>query len=290
LRESDTSTVKTRVPALFTAGVLALSLSACGSEEAPEPTEEATEAAASEEKGGSILDLLRSMDDSTRELTNYTLDISVTMPDPDMGEVDVELTYEVMDDPQATQITMLMPDLGEMLAETLAMGGEDLGLTAEELGTQIMILLPDGGTIFSDHIGMYEADTPWVRDSEGASELHPDELFDLQGLPETVGAFAEIEQAEETGTEDVNGVPTTVVELVLTEEEAAALDADSRTAIKEFLGGAVNGTLEISLWISEDGFPMRMSVTDNGEDMEVEFSEIGTTSFEIPAEDQISDM
>ncbi|MFY7064350.1 hypothetical protein ACOQFV_00625 [Nocardiopsis changdeensis] len=287
--------MKTRVPALFTAGILALPLAACGAEEAPEPTEEATEAAAEtpagENGGGGILDLLNSLGENTAEMTDYTFVLSMTVPDPELGELDVELTYEVMDDPQAMQITMVMPELGEMLAETLAMAGEDLGLTEEELGTQVMIVLPDGETIFSDHIGMYEADTPWVRDTgEDASDLHPDELFDIQGLPDMVGAFAGIEQAEETGTEDVDGVPTTVVEIVLTEEEAAALDAAPKAAIKDLLGGAVDESLEVSLWISEDGFPMRMSVDDNGETLEMEFSGIGTTSFEIPSEDQISDM
>lgn len=283
--------MKTRVPALFTAGVLALSLAACGSEEAPEPTEEATEAAAEENGGGGgLIDLLGSLGENTAEMTNYTLALSMTMPDPDMGEIDVDLTYEVMDDPQAMQVTMVMPELGEALAELLAMGGEDLGLTAEELGTQIMIQPADGETLISDHNGMYEAETPWVRGGEDMTDMNPEELFDLQGLPDLVSAFAAIDQAEETGTEDVNGVSTTVVELVLTEEEAAALDSESAAAVQEFLGGPVDGSLEISFWISEDGFPMRMSVTDMGETMEIEFSEIGTTSFEIPTEDQISDM
>ncbi|MFE6305979.1 hypothetical protein [Nocardiopsis sp. NPDC057823] len=283
--------MKTRVPALFTAGILALSLAACGAEEAPEPTEEATEAAAEENGGGGgLIDLLSGLDDSTRELTNYTLALSMTMPDPDLGEVDVDLTYEVMDDPQAMQITMVMPEFGEALAELLAMGGEDPGLTAEELGTQIMIQPADGETLISDHNGIYEAETPWVRGGEDMTDMNPEELFDLQGLPDLVSAFAGIEQAEETGAEDVNGVPTTVVELALTEEEAAALDPESAAAIQEFLGGDVQETLEVSIWVSEDGFPMRMSVTDNGETMQIEFSEIGTTSFEIPSEDQISDM
>lgn len=283
--------MKTRVPALFTAGILALSLAACGAEEAAEPTEEATEAAAEENGGGGgLIDLLSGLDDSTRELTNYTLALSMTMPDPDLGEVDVDLTYEVMDDPQAMQITMVMPEFGEALAELLAMGGEDPGLTAEELGTQIMIQPADGETLISDHNGIYEAETPWVRGGEDMTDMNPEELFDLQGLPDLVSAFAGIEQAQETGAEDVNGVPTTVVELALTEEEAAALDSESAAAIQEFLGGDVQETLEVSIWVSEDGFPMRMSVTDNGETMQIEFSEIGTTSFEIPSEDQISDM
>lgn len=282
--------MKTRVPALFTAGVLALSLAACGSEEAPEAVEETTGAAAEEEKGGSIFDLLRGMDDSTRELTNYTLDLSMTMPDPDFGDLDVDLTYEVMDDPQAVRITMVTPALGEMMAELLAMGGEDSGLTAEELGTQIMIQPADGETLVSDHTGMYESGSPWVRGGEDMTDLDPEELFDLRELPDLVSAFAEIEQVEEVGTEEVNGVSTTLVEVTLTEEEVDAMDAESKVAVMEFLGGTVEGTMEVSIWISEDGFPMRMNILDEAADMKIEFSEIGTTSFEIPSEDQISDM
>lgn len=283
--------MKTRVPALFTAGVLALSLAACGSEEAPEPTEEATEAAAEENGGGGILSLLSSLGENTAEMTNYTLDVQMAAEDPDMGAFNADFTFEVIDDPQAVQTTVVMPEMGEMLLELFTLAGTDNGLTAEDLGTTIMIAPADGETLFSNHNGLQEVDTEWARGAQGDSQsMDPEEMFDLQEFPELAGAFAGIEQIEETGSEEVNGVQTTVVSGTLTQEEVDAMDAASKQAVEDFIGGSIAGTFEVTIWIAEDGFPMRMNLADDDLSMEMEFSEIGTTSFEIPAEDQITDL
>ncbi|MDE3722343.1 hypothetical protein PWG71_13170 [Nocardiopsis sp. N85] len=281
--------MKTRVPALFSAGVLALSLTACGSEEAPEEVAEVAEAA-EEEKGGGLFDLLSNLGESTAEVTNYTLDISMAMPDPDLGEIEVDMTYEIMDDPQATQVTMVMPSIGEVLAELAALGGAAPDLSAEELGTTIIILPPEGESLISNHNGLQDVDTPWARGLDDAGQLAPEDLFDLSTFPDMVGAFAEVDQIEETGSEDVDGVATTVVEGTLTQEDVDAMDAESKSAVLDFLGGDLAGAVDVSIWIAEDGFPMRMHLADDEMDMELEFSSIGTTSFEIPAEDQISDL
>ncbi|MFL1376580.1 MULTISPECIES: hypothetical protein [unclassified Nocardiopsis] len=282
--------MKTRVPALFTAGVLALSLAACGSEEAPEPTEEATEAAAEEEKGGSIFDLLSSMDDSTRELTNYTLFVEVTSEDPDLGEFSAEMTFEAMDDPKAVQTTVFMPDMADMILEMTGVTAEDLGVTAEDLGTTIIITPAEGEPLLSNHTGLEEADTPWVRGTPEAQDATAEEMFDLEEFPGLVAAFAEIEEMEEVGSEKVNGADTTMVKGSLTQDQVDAMDAEAKLAVLEFIGGDIIGTLDVAIWISEDGFPLKLDMSDDDFEMNLEFSEIGTTSFEIPAEDQITDL
>ncbi len=283
--------MKTRVPALFTTGLLALSLAACGAEEAPEPAAESSPAAGGENGGGGLSGLLASLRENTADATNYTLDVRMASEDPDLGEFSVDFTFEVMDDPEAAKTTMVMPEIGEMLLELAALGGTGGDLTAEELGTTVIIAPAGGEALVSNHNGLQEADTPWVRGgTAGAEGMKPEEMFDLSEFPDLVGAFSGVEGIEETGAEEVGGVPTTVVSGTLTQEQVEAMDPASRAVVEDFTGGSVSGALEVGIWIAEDGFPMRLELADEETDLGMEFSEIGTTSFEIPSEDEISDM
>jgi predicted small lipoprotein YifL len=280
--------VKTRMPALMTAGTLALALTACGG---GAPEEEPADAAAEtpeESGGGSILDLVAGLGENTQKVDNYTLDIAMTMPDPDMGEIDMDMTYEVMDDPQASQVTVVMPFLGESLLELARLGGADPGLTAEELGTSILIIPAEGEALMSNHNGLQEVDTAWVRGVEDTDQIAPEEMFDIGALPDIAGAFAEIEQIEEVGTEEVSGVRTTLVEGTMTSEDVDALSPEQQKAVSDLMGG-VESSVDASLWIADDGFPMRLDFTDEEADVSMVFSKLGETSFEIPGEDEITD-
>lgn len=277
----------TRTPAVLAAGTfsLALMLTACGNDA---PEEETTVSAEEQEEEGTstLQDLLANISGSTTEITNYTLDIDMTMPDPEMGDMEMGLLYEVMDDPEAMQATMSMPFLGEMMFELMSLGGElPEGVTAEDLGTHIVIIQEGSDPLVADQHGL-QGDTPWIRGDASSMEQNPTDTFDVESLPDLVAAFAEIDQIEESGTEEVNGVETTVIQGSMTEEDIDALDAEHKLAVLELIG-SVSGTLDVSLWVADDGFPMRIDFSDDEADITMEFSEIGSTSFEMPSQDQI---
>jgi hypothetical protein len=240
-----------------------------------------------EEGGGSILDLVAGLGESTEDIENYTLDISMVMPDPDLGDID--MTYEVMDDPQAAKVTMVMPAMGEMLLGLTEMAGQDLGLTAEEIGTSIVIIPAGGEALVSNHNGLQEVDTAWARGVQDTGQVAPEEMFDINALPDIVGAFAEIEQIEETGTEEISGVPTTLIEGTMTGEDVETLTPEQKNAVNELMGG-VSGTVDVSVWVADNGFPMRMDFSDEEAEISMVFSNLDETSFEMPSEDEITDM
>ncbi|MEV2275968.1 hypothetical protein AB0I72_10315 [Nocardiopsis sp. NPDC049922] len=283
--------MKTRVPALLAAGALSLSLAACGGESA-EP-EETTEAAAEESatEGGGVLSLLADLASNTEEVDNYTLAMAMSMTDPEFGETSMDLTYEVMDDPQAAQVTIVMPDIGEMMLELAELGGETTDLTAEELGTSIVIVPAEGEALVSNHNGNLEVDTAWARGASGMDSMPtPEDMFDVSSLSDVADAIASIESAEEAGTEEISGVETTRVDGTLTREQIDALPEEQSSALNELIGGSVEGSMNTSVWISEDGFPMRMDFSDDVSDVSMVFSALGETSFEMPAEDEITDL
>lgn len=278
--------MQTRMPSLFAAGTLALALVACGNET---PEEEPADGAAEEDGGGSVLDLISGLGENTSDVDNYTLDIEMVMPDPEAGEFNASMTYEIMDDPETAQVTMVVPAMGEMLLELAAMGGEDPGLTAEELGTVILIVPAEGENLVSNHNGIHDVDTPWARGVEDTDHIPPEEMFDTSALPEITEAFASIEQLEEKGTEEVSGVETTLVEGTMTSEDIDALTSEQKQEFDELLGGA-EGAVDVSVWITDDGFPMRLDFSDEEADISMVFSDVNETTFEIPGEDEITDL
>lgn len=291
-----------KLPALLAAGALALSATACGENGADGADEAAVEAAETEEPAeldqGSLLDVFRNLTTSTQEVSNYRIDIDIETHNEDFAQefgeaMEISMAILVMDDPQAVQTTMEVPFLGEMMLGLAEVGGTDVaGLTAEDLGTSTYISLGDGQVLASDPHGL-QAPTPWVRTGGGAEEfaMDPEDFFSLEDMSDSVGAFAAIESVEQTGTEEVNGVPTTVIEGSMTQEEIAALgDPEQRAAMEDLVGGDVQGTMHVKIWADRDGFPMRMEFSDAEASMRMEFSDIGSTSFEIPGEDEITDL
>ncbi|GAB2484549.1 hypothetical protein [Nocardiopsis aegyptia] len=285
--------MKTLKPGLVAAGslTLALALSACG---APEEEAAATPSDAPAEEGGNggtgVLDLLGDLASRTEAVDNYTLDMDITSSDPELGETEMTMTYEVMADPQAAQVTMYMPAMGEMLAGLAELGGPGAGLSAEELSTSILIVPAEGEMLVSNHNGLQEVDTAWARGTAGEGQQPASEnMFDTSNLPKVAGAVASIETIEETGTEEIDGVSTTVLEGSFTSEELDALDAEQRSALDELVGGAT-GAMDVAIWISDDGFPMRMDFSDEVSSISMVYSLLGETSFEMPAEEEITDL
>ncbi|WP_304453324.1 hypothetical protein [Nocardiopsis sp. YSL2] len=285
--------MKTPKPALFAAGSLslALALSACGAPE--EETEAAPSDSAADEGesgGGGVLDLLGDLASRTEAVDNYTLDMDITSTDPELGETEMTFTYEVMADPQAAQVTVYMPAMGEMLEGFAELGGQGSDLSAEELSTSIVIVPAEGEMLVSNHHGLQEADTAWTRGGAGEGQQPATEnMFDTSELPKVAGAVAAIESIEETGSEEIDGVSTTVLEGSFTAEELDALEADQRSALEELVGGAT-GAMDVSIWVSDDGFPMRMDFSDDVSEISMVYSQLGETSFEMPSEDEITDL
>lgn len=276
--------VRTHIPPLFTVGILVFSLAACGGED---PADGAAER--SEEGGVGVLDLIAGLGDNTSDVDNYTLDIDMLVSDPELGEIEASITYEVMDDPEAAQVTMVMPAMGEMFLELAQLSGEDPGLTAEELGTSVLIVPAEGEALVSNHNGTHDVDTPWARGVEDTEQFAPQEMFDTDSLPTITEAFSSIEQFEEKGTEEISGVGTTLVEGTMTSEDIDALPPEQKQEFDDLLGG-VKGTVDVAIWVTDDGFPMRLDVSDEEADVSMSFSDVNETVFEFPSEDEITDL
>ncbi len=268
---------------------LVLALTACGNDAADETAVDAVEEEQEEQKGG-LSELLSSLGDNTQEVTNYTLTMDMSMPDEDLGDIEISMVSEVMDDPAAVQSTMNMPFLGEMMFDLMSLGGElPADVTAEDLGTIVVIVEEGQDPLMANQNGLY-GDTAWIRTDASNMDQNPDEVFDVESLPELAGALAELDQAEETGNETIDGVETTVVAGSMTGEELGELDTAQAAALKELMGGSIAGSLDVTLWIDADGFPMRMEFSDDEADVAMEFSALGSTSFEVPAEEEIGAM
>ncbi|WP_121182376.1 hypothetical protein [Nocardiopsis sp. Huas11] len=281
--------MKTNKPVLFAAGslTLALALSACGAPDEEAPATSSDSADDGDSGGGGVLELLGDLASRTEAVDNYTLDMDITSTDPELGETEMTFTYEVMADPQAAQVTVYMPAMGEMFAE---LGGPGAGLSAEEMSTSTVIVPAEGEMLVSNHNGLQEADTAWVRGGAGEGQQPvTDSMFDTSELPKVAGAVASIDTIEETGSEEVDGVSTTVLEGSFTAEDLDELEPDQRSALDELVGGAT-GAMDVSLWVSDDGFPMRMDFSDDVSSISMVYSQLGETSFEMPSEDEITDL
>ncbi|MCP3015825.1 hypothetical protein NGM33_21090 [Nocardiopsis dassonvillei] len=284
--------MKTRMPVLISAGTLALSLTACGGGAAEEEPAEAAAESPEEGGGGSVLDLVARLGESTQSVDNYTLTMDILTTESPLGEGEVEMSivYEVSDDPSALQVTAVMPFLGESTLALMEMTGADVGgLTAEEAGTSVM-LYPEGqDPLLSNNLGQY-GDTPWVTAGGEALGDVPADVFDVEALPQVASAIASLENVSETGTEEIDGVETTVIEGTMTTEEYEALSAEQSAALLQVLGSDFSGTLNIGVWIDDNGFPLRMEFADEVSDVSMEFSALNETTVEIPAEDEIGTM
>lgn len=279
--------MNTRTPAFIAAGSLSLllALTACGNEE---PAADGGDTAEASPAGSSLGDLLDNLGASTQELTNYTLDMEVVTVDPAAeGDVTVTFNYQVIDDPAAVLATVDMPFLGETMYDLMSMSGElPEGVTAEDLSASTVLLLEGGDTLMADPHGLYGSGTPWLR-GDVEENADPTESFDVDALPDLAGAFSELEDVTEVGTEEIDGVETTVVEGSMSTGDISEMTAEERGAVEQLFGGGLESTLDTKLWLDADGFPMRIEFSDDESDVWMEFSALGSTSFEIPAEDEI---
>ncbi|WP_017578652.1 LolA-like protein [Nocardiopsis valliformis] len=280
--------MQTRAPAVIAAASLslALALTACGNDAAEEEstTEEAAEETSAEE-------LLANLDSATDGIDNYTLEIESVALDPDLGDTSVKLEYLIMDDPAGAQMTAVMPSMGEFILDMLALSGSaPEGLTGEDLGTSTAIILEDQDVLLADPHGFQGSDTPWVRGETPEEAVDPTEDFDITAIIPAIGAFSGIEDVEEVGSEEIHGVETTVIEGVLTSEGIGALGEAEGETLANLVGGVLLDSMDAKLWLDADGFPMRIEFADAGSEGVMEFSDIGSTSFEIPSEDEITDL
>lgn len=277
--------MNTRTPAAMAAVSLSLllALTACGGGE-DSPDADATEEAAS--SGSALSDLLDNLGSSTQDITNYTLDMESVALDPVDGDVSIVYNYQVMDDPAAVRASVSMPSYGEMMFELMD-GMLPEGVTAEDLGTTTVIMQEGEEALVADPHGITGPGTPWIRGESSEDSADPTESFDLEALPELAGAFSVLENAEEVGTEEIGGVETTVIEGSMTAGEISDMTAEEREAVELLFGGELGGDMDAKIWVDADGFPMRMEFSDDESQVWMEFSDIGTTSFEFPSEDEI---
>ncbi|CAM3693608.1 hypothetical protein NORO109296_03330 [Nocardiopsis rhodophaea] len=280
--------VRSRIPALVAAGGLALVTSACGggaAEDTPEKTHEAEpqQESAADKKPGDIFSLFG---EKTAELDNYRVDVEMTMEDEDIGTFHPSFSYQVMDDPEATRMEV---DLGEEFAAAMveAMGGQEPPGGLDALTRTTLVYVGDDIYVKNDH-GLH-GDAPWVRSTTESREDMPD--FEIDDFVELTEALAGVEDVKDSGTEEVNGQETTKFTGSLTQESIDATeDADQRETLKELFDGDIEGELVFNVWADEDSVPHRITLKDDEVDMEMEFSEIGEVSFDIPADDQIGEM
>ncbi|WP_053063611.1 hypothetical protein [Nocardiopsis sp. RV163] len=195
-----------------------------------------------------------------------------------------------MDDPEAFRCVSVMPYAGELMATMFsAAGALPEGVTAEDLSTSEYISHNGGELLLSDPHGLYGTETPWVystRTTRTESALD----FELVGLSDLVSAFSGMEQAEAVGEEQVDGVDTTVIEGTMSSERIAALREDQAAVLDGLLGRPVPEGMDAVLWIDDAGFPMRVEFSGAGSEVSMEFSAVGETSFEIPDEDEITEI
>ncbi|GAA2025081.1 hypothetical protein [Nocardiopsis rhodophaea] len=280
--------MRSRIPALVAAGGLALVTSACGggaAEDTPEKTHEAEpqQESAADKKPGDIFSLFG---EKTAELDNYRVDVEMTMEDEDIGTFHPSFSYQVMDDPEATRMEV---DLGEEFAAAMveAMGGQEPPGGLDALTRTTLVYVGDDIYVKNDH-GLH-GDAPWVRSTTESREDMPD--FEIDDFVELTEALAGVEDVKDSGTEEVNGQETTKFTGSLTQESIDATeDADQRETLKELFDGDIEGELVFNVWADEDSVPHRITLKDDEVDMEMEFSEIGEVSFDIPADDQIGEM
>lgn len=269
---------------------LALALTACGNDAVEEET---TTDAAEEavEDHSAVEEMVAGLDSATDGIDNYTLEIESIALDPEEGDTSIKLEYLIMDDPAGAQMTVVMPFMGEFILDMLTLSGSaPEGLTAEDLGTSTAIVLEDQNVLLADPHGFQGSDTPWVRGEAPEEAVDPTEDFDITAIIPAIGAFSDIEDVEKAGSEEIHGVETTIVQGTLTSEGIGALGDEESEALANLVGGVLLDSMDVKLWLDADGFPMRIEFADVGSEGWLEFSDIGSTSFEIPSEDQITDL
>lgn len=258
-------------------------LSACGGtdgapEEASGPT--ATADPSPTEKSG-LPGLIDALAESTAETDNFTLDAEAVAVDSEAAMSSASNTYEVQGPDLPDRVTATMPTLGELILQSLRMTGQDAGLSAEELSSVTMIVEPDGGSpIISNSHGAFPGGTEWVRGLEGAEAPAPPPLAPGELAP-LLEELADEDLITQEGAEKVDGTTATLVEGEAKQAEVEDL-GEARETVEGILGGPASGPVAFAVWIDEEGLPVRLETSDDDVEVQLAFSDIGSTSFEAP--------
>ncbi|WP_017588417.1 hypothetical protein [Nocardiopsis ganjiahuensis] len=288
--------MKSPVPALFTAGCLTLSLtlalSACGSAEpGPAPETEAADAAeeSTETAPVDVPELLEGLTEAFGSVSSYTVAADVSADGLEEGDLTRTGSCTVMAEPEAHHCVSEMPYAGELAMEAFEEHGSvPEGATVEKLARNEYIS-HDGLVYVDDSDGIYGVDTPWLRSGDPGSSVSVDMPLDFEvtELSDLVDSLSTLEGAEHTGTEKVDGGEAAVIEGTLDDEGLAALAEDQRESLNTLLGRTPE-ELAVTLWVDADGFPVRMELSGDGSEGVLEFTEVGSASFEIPSEDEVT--
>lgn len=283
--------MKSPLPALLTAGCLTLSvaLTACGSPE-PEPAS-GTETADTVEGPAptDVPELLEGLAEAFGSVSSYTSTTDISAHGLEEGDLTRTATCTVMTEPEAHHCVSEMPYAGQVAMGVFEEAGYiPEGATVETLAHNEFVK-HDGMTIIGDPHGIYGVDTPWVRSGnpDNTVSVSMPLAFDLEELPDLIAVLGSLEAAEHTGTEEVDGAEVTVVEGSLDTDGLDTLEEAQREALVALLGRTPE-ELDATLWVDGDGFPLRVALSADGSEGVLEFSELGTASFEIPAEDEIT--
>lgn len=283
-----------RLGALVSAGVLGLGLAACsGDDTASDPTTAVTTPAEDEgagagdgttateagDDGGSstpvgevaegeeipVEDFMAMLQEPGEEtLSSYTMAMSM---DVDGQAMDVDGAMDLSGEQPAMQLTMSMPDLGE-----------------------IEMLLVDGS--------MYMA-VPGLTPEGQYMEAPPEMMGDVQDLDEIdVSAQWEAwEQAEKVvfvGTEDVDGTEVRRYEVTVNEgvvNEAVESAAEEMGDAAAATSAAMSGPIVYDVYLDEDNLMRKMVADIDGTTMEMTMDNWGEDpGIEAPSPDQITDM
>lgn len=286
--------MKSPVPALLTAGcmTLSLALTACGSAE-PEPAPETEAADAAEEAAETapvdVPELLEGLAEAFEAVSSYTVTADITADGLEEGDLTRTGACTVMTEPEAHHCFSEMPYAGEVAMGVFEeYGSVPEGATVENLSRNEYIS-HDGLVYVNDSAGIYGVDTPWLRSANPGSSVSVEMPLDFEvaELADLVDALSALDGAERTGTEEVGGGEAAVIEGTLNDGGRATLAEDQREALHTLLGRTPE-ELAVTLWVDADGFPVRVELSGDGSEGVLEFSELDTASFEIPADDEVT--
>ncbi|MUL41939.1 hypothetical protein FZ103_12270 [Streptomonospora sp. PA3] len=281
-----------------------VALTACGpAEVAPEaaPQQSVSPSLSPSPKKSRLALLLDDVAESTSEAGgNYTVDVTATAlgDAADIPFPTATHTFEIQGPDKAVRVTSYLPGSGEMLLDRLRDTGADVsGLDADRLSTTVALVPADGGEILaSNHIGRYPVDAPWVRGVLTENNVPAEPEPTLDGI---APLFSELAAADAValkgtrmyeGTEEVEDFEATKVAGEAAETDITDLGDDARATVEHLLAGPPEGMVDIALWVGEDDMPLRLEVSDNKEESTLVYYDFGSTSFDVPDEEQIGDL
>ncbi|ASU85675.1 hypothetical protein CDO52_25275 [Nocardiopsis gilva YIM 90087] len=220
--------------------------------------------------GPSPLEVVKNMANDAEKADTYTA--SMTMSGSVGAQsMDMSADIDYTRNPEPT-LQMEMDMQGQQA--TVLMRGTDMVMKADSMG-----------------MGQMGGDTPeWIRFDPGDQQV---DVGSQDPLSEVEKLMA-VKQAEEAGSQDIDGVPTTKYTGSYSTEEALQEvdDADAQQAAREQFEQAGVDTVEFEAYIDGDGLPRRV-VTKLGDAFTstVDFHSFNEPSeVQFPSESQIGSM